>query len=54
MGDKVYIKVVAANLSKRQLDFEWVLKPDADDEEDKPKAKRSSKGKTREKKKKSV
>lgn len=25
MGDRVRIKVVAANLSKRQLDFEWVL-----------------------------
>ncbi|TAF57034.1 MAG: ribonuclease R [Sphingobacteriia bacterium] len=27
MGDKVTIKVVAANLEKRQLDFEWVLQP---------------------------
>jgi ribonuclease R len=25
MGDKVWIKVVAANLTKRQLDYEWVL-----------------------------
>ncbi|MBS1642153.1 MAG: ribonuclease R [Bacteroidetes bacterium] len=25
MGDKLYIKVVAANLDKRQLDYEWVL-----------------------------
>lgn len=25
MGDKVWIKVVAANLDKRQLDYEWVL-----------------------------
>ena len=25
MGDKVRIKVVAANLDKRQLDYEWVL-----------------------------
>jgi ribonuclease R len=25
MGDKVFIKVVAANLQKRQLDFEWVV-----------------------------
>ena len=24
MGDKVRIKVVAANLGKRQLDYEWV------------------------------
>jgi ribonuclease R len=26
MGDKVWIKVVAANLTKRQLDYEWVIK----------------------------
>src|SRR5690606_21717563 len=25
MGDKVWIKVVAANLGKRQLDYEWVI-----------------------------
>lgn len=25
MGDKVFIKVVAANLTKRQLDYEWVI-----------------------------
>jgi ribonuclease R len=25
MGDKVKIKVVAANLEKRQLDYEWVM-----------------------------
>jgi ribonuclease R len=25
MGDKVKIKIVAANLTKRQLDYEWVL-----------------------------
>ena len=24
MGDKIRIKVVAANLTKRQLDYEWV------------------------------
>jgi ribonuclease R len=28
MGDKVKIKVVAANLDKRQLDYEWILNPD--------------------------
>lgn len=28
MGDIITIKVVAANLTKRQLDYEWVLKPD--------------------------
>jgi ribonuclease R len=27
MGDKVRIKVVSANLAKRQLDYEWVLSP---------------------------
>lgn len=32
IGDKVFIKVVSANLAKRQLDFDWVLKPDVDDE----------------------
>jgi ribonuclease R len=56
MGDKVYIKVIAANLSKRQLDYEWVLKPDeedlnADDQEVKVSAPKS-KGKSKEKKKK--
>ena len=25
MGDKVRIKVIAANLDKRQLDYEWVF-----------------------------
>ena len=25
MGDKLWIKVVAANLEKRQLDYEWVI-----------------------------
>ncbi|MDB5252616.1 MAG: ribonuclease, partial [Flaviaesturariibacter sp.] len=27
MGDKVRIKVIAANLEKRQLDYEWLLQP---------------------------
>ena len=27
MGDKLTIKVIAANLGKRQLDYEWVIKP---------------------------
>jgi ribonuclease R len=38
MGDKVTIKVVAANQIKRQLDYEWVLSPGSDD---KPFAERS-------------
>ena len=28
IGDKVTVKLVAANLTKRQLDFEWVVKPE--------------------------
>jgi len=53
MGDKVYIKVVAANLAKRQLDFEWVLKPDVEDglNEDGVSKAKHSKGKSREKRK---
>jgi ribonuclease R len=53
MGDKVWIKVVAANLTKRQLDYEWVVageliksKEEGQEaefiqEEEKPKAKKS-------------
>ncbi len=54
MGDKVYIKVVAANLAKRQLDFDWVLKPDIEDqlnEDNSSKGKHAGRGKSREKKK---
>ena len=38
MGDKVHIKVVAANLDKRQLDYEWVLSTSSDENgtEDRP------------------
>jgi ribonuclease R len=25
MGDRVWIKVVAANLEKRQLDYQWLI-----------------------------
>jgi ribonuclease R len=25
MGDKVWVKVVATNLDKRQIDYEWVI-----------------------------
>jgi ribonuclease R len=32
MGDKVWIKVVAANLAKRQLDYEWVVAGEFSDE----------------------
>jgi ribonuclease R len=34
MGDRVRIKVVAANLDKRQLDYEWVLTAMLDDAEE--------------------
>jgi ribonuclease R len=56
MGDKVFIKVVSANLAKRQLDFDWVLKPEVDDQlnqdvEEKTKTGSKGKGKGREKKK---
>lgn len=30
MGDKVWIKVVAANLTRRQLDYEWVIKTETE------------------------
>jgi ribonuclease R len=46
MGDKVRVKLVAANLAKRQLDYEWVLY--VDDTEDtavKEPRSRKSKGK---------
>lgn len=55
MGDKVRIKVIAANLEKRQLDYEWVLTALTDDgdeaagstsphhEKTKPKTKRRKK-----------
>lgn len=43
MGDKVHIRVIAANLDKRQLDYEWVLKPDLDEEKEKPKHKTKKK-----------
>jgi len=33
MGDKIRIKVIAANLVKRQLDYEWVLTSGLDEEE---------------------
>lgn len=36
MGDKVWIKVISANLDKRQLDYMWVLKPEAAATEEQP------------------
>ena len=43
MGDKVRIKVVAANLLKRQLDYDWVMT----EEEEKPKTAKKSKAKSK-------
>lgn len=41
MGDKVWIKVVAANLTKRQLDYEWVVAGEfAEERENKEKGKK--------------
>ncbi|MEJ7767027.1 MAG: ribonuclease R [Chitinophagaceae bacterium] len=37
MGDKIRIKVISANLSKRQLDYEWVLTSALADEHQKEK-----------------
>ena len=49
IGDKVYIKVVSANLAKRQLDFEWVLKPEDEQsvQNGSPKTARTVKGKAK-------
>ncbi|HEY0749620.1 MAG TPA: ribonuclease R [Chitinophagaceae bacterium] len=45
MGDRVRIKVVSANLDKRQLDYEWVLAT-TEPEDDLPKPKRKKKKQT--------
>jgi ribonuclease R len=50
MGDRVRIKVVAANLDKRQLDYEWILATASDTESEeepvkqKPKRKKKKHG----------
>ncbi|HVX51775.1 MAG TPA: ribonuclease R [Chitinophagaceae bacterium] len=49
MGDKVWIKVVAANLEKRQLDYEWVMKGD-DNKQKAPKPKTKKENQKRKKK----
>ncbi|HEX5026631.1 MAG TPA: ribonuclease R [Agriterribacter sp.] len=36
MGDKVWIKVISANLGKRQLDYEWIIKPGENGDNEKP------------------
>ncbi len=53
MGDKVWIKVIAANLDKRQLDYEWVLQHDhhkqaATQKDEKPKKAKAKKEQSRE------
>ncbi len=45
MGDKVWIKVVAANLDKRQLDYEWILHPAHHKKETSPKKEAKPKAK---------
>lgn len=39
MGDKLHIKIVAANLTKRQLDYEWVVVSDVKEEKKQKKIK---------------
>ena len=52
MGDRVRIKVIAANLEKRQLDYEWVLTATVDETDEQPQAEKQ-KPKAKRKKKKS-
>ena len=42
MGDKVWIKVIAANLTKRQLDYEWVVASGLKQEKEKKKKKKEA------------
>lgn len=44
MGDKVTVKLVSANLAKRQLDYEWILQVE---EDDKPKPRKNVKSKNK-------
>jgi ribonuclease R len=43
MGDKIWIRVVAANLTKRQLDYEWVVAGEIAHEAESPKPKKKKK-----------
>jgi ribonuclease R len=44
IGDRIMIKVVAANLEKRQLDYDWVSQPESETDADtKPKKARGGK-----------
>lgn len=51
MGDKVYIKVIAANLTKRQLDFEWMLRIDDPNKADENSSTKKQQQKTKKSKK---
>jgi ribonuclease R len=51
MGDKVTIKIVAANLEKRQLDYEWVLTTVVEDSEEAGEIKHHGHSKPKHKKK---
>jgi len=51
MGDRVTIKVIAANLEKRQLDYEWVLTSIMEDGEEPVKNIPGNKPKQKKKKK---
>jgi ribonuclease R len=52
MGDKVWIKVIATNLAKRQLDYEWVVAADLGKEKDAPIIKKKEPPVTKKKKRK--
>ena len=43
MGDKLTIRVVAANLEKRQLDYEWIPGGEQTEEKQKPKKEKRTK-----------
>jgi ribonuclease R len=49
MGDKVWIKVVAANLEKRQLDYEWVINGGVNEAKDQDKTRIKGRKKKKEK-----
>lgn len=44
MGDKVRIKVISANLGRRQLDYEWVLQSDTTDGENRSRRRKKRDG----------
>lgn len=43
MGDKIRIRIVAANLTKRQLDYEWVMEGGKSSKPSKPSSKEKKK-----------